>query len=102
MSAQAALDLARKSAGAGDARGLEAEVAQNPNNFQARFDLALALNARGDKENALEQLLAIIQRDREWNEGAARKQLVEFFDAWGGADPLTISGRQRLSTILFS
>jgi putative thioredoxin len=102
VSAQAALDLAHKSAGAGDARKLEAEVAQNPHNFQARFDLALALNAKGARENALGQLLAIIQRDRDWNEGAARKQLIEFFDAWGATDPLTVSGRQRLSTLLFS
>jgi putative thioredoxin len=102
VGAQAALELARKSASAGDARSLENEVERNPGNFQARFDLALALNARGDKEGALEQLLTIIRRDREWSEGAARKQLIEFFDAWGGADPLTVSGRQRLSTILFS
>jgi putative thioredoxin len=102
VGAQAALDLARKSASAGDARSLEAEVQSNPNNFQARFDLALALNAGGDRERAMEQLLAIIRRDREWNEGAARRQLIEFFDAWGGADPLTVAGRQRLSSILFS
>jgi putative thioredoxin len=70
--------------------------------MQARFDLALALQANGKREAAMDQLLEIVKRDREWNDGAARQQLVEFFDAWGASDPLTVKGRQRLSTILFS
>jgi putative thioredoxin len=81
---------------------LKALIDKDPANFQARLDLALALNTKGDKEGALEQLLEIIRREREWNEDAARKQLVEFFNAWGPAHPLSVKGRQRLSTLLFS
>lgn len=102
LGAKAALELARKSAGAGDASSLQKRVAGNPDDLQARFDLALALNARGEREAAMTQLLTILQRNREWNEGAARKQLIEFFDAWGSTNPLTVLGRQRLSSLLFS
>jgi len=101
-SAQAMLDLARKTEDAADTTELEQKVAESPGDLQARFDLALAMQAKGKREAAMEQLLEIVKRDREWNEGAARQQLVEFFDAWGATDPLTVKGRQRLSTILFS
>ena len=101
-SAQAMLDLARKSEEAADTSELEQKVADHPADLQARFDLALALQAKGKREAAMDQLLEIVKRDREWREGAARQQLVEFFDAWGATDPLTVKGRQRLSTILFS
>jgi putative thioredoxin len=101
-SAKAMLDLARKSEEAADTSELEQKVADNPGDMQARFDLALALQANGKREAAMDQLLEIVKRDREWNDGAARQQLVEFFDAWGASDPLTVKGRQRLSTILFS
>jgi putative thioredoxin len=103
-SARAALELARKSeATAGvDLGALKADIESDPANLQARFDLAMALNSKGDREGALDQLLDIIRRDRTWNEQAARKQLVEFFDAWGPADPLSVKGRQRLSSILFA
>ncbi|RIA55559.1 thioredoxin [Dichotomicrobium thermohalophilum] len=101
-SAKAMLDLARKSEEAADTSELEQKVADDPADLQARFDLALALQAKGKREAAMEQLLEIVKRDREWNEGAARQQLVEFFDAWGANDPLTVKGRQRLSGILFS
>ncbi len=101
-SAKAMLDLARKSEDAADTTELEQKVADNPADLQARFDLALAQQAKGQREAAMEQLLEIVMRDRSWNEGAARQQLVEFFDAWGANDPLTVKGRQRLSTILFS
>ncbi len=101
-SAKAMLDLARKSEAAADTSELEKKLADDPSDLQARLDLALALQANGEREPALEHLLEIVKRDREWNDGAARRQLVEFFDAWGANDPLTVKGRQRLSTILFS
>jgi putative thioredoxin len=104
VSAKAALDLARKSEASAktDVKALAAAIEKDPANFQARFDLALALNAKGDKDGALGQLLEIIRRDRNWNDDAARKQLVEFFNAWGPTHPLSVSGRQRLSSILFA
>ncbi|HEY6655762.1 MAG TPA: tetratricopeptide repeat protein, partial [Methyloceanibacter sp.] len=67
-----------------------------------RFDLALALNAKGDRQSALDELLTIIAKDRAFNDDAARKQLLQLFDAWGANDPATISGRQRLSSLLFA
>ena len=81
---------------------LEQKVAANPLDHQARFDLATALNAQGNRAEATNQLLEIIRRDRKWNEDGARKQLVQFFEAWGGMDEATVDGRKRLSTILFS
>lgn len=100
--AQAALSLAEKADDLGDTAELQARVEANPKDHQARFDLALALNARGDREGAVDQLLISIEYDRNWNEQAARKQLVEFFDAYGPKDEITLSGRRRLSSILFS
>ena len=101
-SVRAALDLARL-ADASDNRGeLEARLASNPADHQARYDLAVALAARGEKEAALDHLLEIVRRDRTWNDQAARKQLVQLFDAWGPKDPATSDGRRRLSSILFS
>jgi putative thioredoxin len=81
---------------------LEQKLAANPLDHQARFDLAVALNAKGDRLNAANHLLDIVKRDRKWNDDGARKQLVQFFDAWGGADEATVEGRKRLSSILFS
>ena len=101
-SAQAALELARKAGEAGDVESLRAQVAANPSDPQARFDLALALNAGGDRQGAVDELLAIIAKNRAWNDDAARKQLVQFFEAWGSADPATTSGRQKLSSLLFA
>jgi putative thioredoxin len=101
-SVRAALELA-KQAGKKDNRGeLELRLARNPADHQARFDLAVALAARGAKEAALDHLLELVRRDRNWNEQAARKQLVQLFDAWGPKDPLTNDGRRRLSSILFA
>ncbi len=103
-SARAALEVARKGAASAktDVGKLKAEIERDPANLQTRLDLAVALNAKHDKEGALDQLLEIIRRDRSWNEQAARKQLVEFFDAWGPGDPMTAKGRQRLSSLLFA
>ena len=98
----AALDLARKAEGAGNTAELEAKVAANPADHQARIDLAAALGARGNKTAAVDHLLESFKRDRNWNEQAARKQLVQFFEAWGPKDAATLDGRRRLSALLFS
>jgi len=100
--ARAALEVAEQAAHLGPVAELEQKVAANPLDHQARFDLALALNAKGRRGEALEHLINIVKRDRKWNDDAARKQLVQFFDAWGPADQATMDGRKRLSTILFS
>jgi len=100
--AKAALDLAEKSKGAGNLSELEARLAADPNDLQARFDRALALYGMGRREEAIDELLAILKKNREWNDQAARKQLVQFFEAQGPKDPLTLSGRRKLSSILFS
>jgi putative thioredoxin len=81
---------------------LEAKLAADPGDHQARYDLALALDAAGNREEALNQLLDIVRRDRKWNEEAARKQLVTLFEAMGFADPRTVEARRKLSSILFS
>ncbi len=99
---QASLDLAEQAQAVGPVTELEQKVAANPLDHQARFDLATALNANGNRTEATEQLLAIIKRDRKWNEDGARKQLVQFFEAWGPTDEATVEGRKRLSTVLFS
>jgi putative thioredoxin len=101
-SARASLELARKTASTGDAESLRAKLEANPKDTQSRFDLALALNAKGNREGALEELLTIIRKDRAFDDDAARKQLLQLFDAWGASDPATISGRQRLSSLLFA
>src|SRR5580692_4975948 len=99
---QAAIDLAEQAQAVGPVTELEQKVAANPLDHQARFDLATALNAAGQRTEATQQLLEIVKRDRKWNEDGARKQLVQFFEAWGPTDEATVEGRKRLSTILFS
>jgi putative thioredoxin len=101
-SARAALELARKAPSTGDIEGLRAKLAANPQDAQSRFDLALALNAKGDRNGALEELLALVAKNRSWDDDAARRQLLQLFDAWGVSDPATIAGRQRLSSLLFA
>jgi putative thioredoxin len=101
-SVRAALDLAKMAANAGDTSKLEAAVKAEPANHQARIDYATALAAVGKKTEAVDQLLESFRRDRKWSEEAARKQLVQFFDAWGPKDPATLDGRRRLSSIMFS
>jgi putative thioredoxin len=98
---QAAIDLADRSAKLGDLGEIEARVAANPNDHQARFDLALALAAHGDGERATDELIDIIRRDRTWNDDGARRQLLQFFEAWGPMDDLSKAGRRKLSTVLF-
>src|ERR1700722_7476562 len=99
---QVSIDLAEQAKALGPVTELEQKVAANPLDHQARFDLATALNASGKRSEAIHQLLEIVKRDRKWNEDGARKQLVQFFEAWGPNDEATVEGRKRLSTILFS
>ncbi len=100
--AQAALQLAEQVKTLGPVAELEQKVAANPLDHQARFDFALALNGKGRRLDALEQLIGVVKRDRKWNDDGARKQLVQFFEAWGPTDEATIEGRKRLSSILFA
>ncbi|PIU08147.1 MULTISPECIES: thioredoxin [Methylobacterium] len=99
---RAALELAEQAASLGDLGALQAEVDRNPDAHQARFDLALGFNARNERDAAVDQLVEIVRRDRTWNEDGARKQLLQFFEAWGPMDPAAIRGRRKLSTLLFS
>ena len=101
--ARAALDLAEQAKRAMASAGkLRARLAQNPDDHEARVELATALFGTGDRDAAIEELLTSYKRDREWNEQAARKQLVKFFEVMGAADPLTLSARRRLSALMFS
>lgn len=102
VSAQAALSLKEQSGSVGETAGLEARIAANPNDHEARFELSLALAGSGNREAAVDHLLEIIRRDKKWNEEAARKQLVKLFEAFGPMDPLTVSARKRLSSLLFA
>jgi len=102
VAALSALELARKASAAGDFGELQQRVDANPADHQARFDLALALYAAGQKEESIDQLIESIRRDREWNEQAARKQLLQFFEAEVPTSELTVSGRRKLSSVLFS
>ena len=100
--ARTALELIEQAQAVGPIADLEQKVAANPLDHQARFDLAVALNAKGRRQDAVDNLLEIVRRDRKWNDDGARKQLVQFFEAWGATDEATINGRKRLSSILFS
>jgi putative thioredoxin len=100
--ARAALEVSEQAKAVGPIADLEAKVAGNPLDHQARFDLALALNGKGQRQEAVDNLLEIVKRDRKWNDDGARKQLVQFFEAWGPTDEATVNGRKRLSSILFS
>ena len=99
--ATAALHLAEQAEQVGDLAPLQKALAANPDDHQARFDLAVALNAKGERDSAADELLAIIKRDRAWNEGAARKQLLQLFEAWGLMDKSTVAARRKLSAIWF-
>lgn len=99
---RAALELSRKAGDAGDVTDLQTKLDANPTDHQTRFDLAIALAAKGLKSEAVDQLIEIVRRQRAWNEEAARKQLVQLFDAWGPKDPATLDGRRKLSSVLFS
>jgi len=100
--ARAALELAEQASAVGPIAELEQKVLQNAADHQARYDLAVALNAKGRKQEAADHLLEIVKRDRKWNDDGARKQLVQLFDAWGPTDEATVNGRKKLSSILFA
>ncbi|HEX2508977.1 MAG TPA: thioredoxin [Microvirga sp.] len=100
--ARAAIELAEQAAALGDLGDLQRRVEADALDHQARFDLAVALNAKGRREDAVDHLLEIVRRDRSWNEDGARKQLVQFFEAWGPTDEMTVAGRRRLSSLLFA
>jgi putative thioredoxin len=102
VAAQAAIDLSEKAKEAGPVDDLKAKAAADPKDFQTRLDLAMAYWAGDRKQEAIDELLAMIKADRNWNEAAARQQLLKFFEALGFTDPLSVDGRKRLSTILFS
>jgi putative thioredoxin len=100
--ARAAIELAEQAGSLGDLADLQRRVETDPTDHQARFDLAVGLNARGRREEAANHLLEIVRRDRNWNDDGARKQLVQFFEAWGPMDAMTLAGRRRLSSLLFA
>ncbi len=98
----AALDLADRAGNAVDTSALEARLAGNPADHEARLELAVAKAGNGDKEGAVDDLIELFRRDRNWNDEAARKQLVQFFEAWGAKDPHTLDGRRKLSSLMFA
>ena len=100
--ARAQLELARQAADAGPLGDLSAAVEADPDNHQARFDYALALHAAGQVEEAVDQLLDLFRRDREWNDGAAKTQLFTIFDALKPEDPIVLTGRRKLSSMIFA
>ncbi|MBX3596548.1 MAG: thioredoxin [Rhizobiaceae bacterium] len=99
---RARIALAEQAEALGDAAPLEKRLAENPKDHQARFDLAMIQNERGDREAAADNLLAIIKADRTWNDDGARAQLLKLFEAWGPTDDATLTARRKLSSILFS
>jgi putative thioredoxin len=99
---QAKITLAEQVALLGDPREFEQRLAADPKDHQARYDLAMIENARGNRDGAADHLLHIIRTDRTWNEDGARKQLLQLFDAWGPADPASLAARRKLSSALFS
>jgi len=100
--ARAAIDLSKQAEDTGPLEDLQAKVQAAPADLQVRFDLATAAAAAGKKDIAVDELIEIFKRDRTWNEEAARKQLVQLFEAWGPQDAATIDGRRRLSSLLFA
>jgi len=101
-SARAAIELHEMSQEAGEVAELRARLAENENDHQARFDLALALVAKNDAAAAVDELLELFRRDREWNDGAAKAQLFKLFDTLGPKDPVAAKGRRRLSSMIFA
>lgn len=99
---RAQLDLAGQTATLGDPAALEARLAADPGDLQARFDLALLKNQSGDRLGAADDLLEILRKNRNWDEERARKQLLQFFEAWGPMDEATLAGRRKLSSMLFA
>jgi putative thioredoxin len=99
---RARLELARQAANAGPVAELQARVAANPADHQARFDLATALHAKGQVQESVDELLELFRRDRDWNDGAAKTQLFKIFDALSPKDPIALNGRRKLSSLIFA
>lgn len=99
---RAQLELAKQAANAGPEAELRAAVQANPGDHQARFDLAAALLAAGNPKEAVDELLELFRRDREWNDGAAKTQLFTIFEALKPQDPIVLAGRRRLSSMIFA
>jgi putative thioredoxin len=102
VSIAAELKLLAEAADLGGTADLARRLEAAPDDHQTRFDLAIALNAEGKREAAAEQLVALMRRDRTWQDDGARKKLLDFFEAWGAKDPATLKGRRLLSALLFS
>ena len=103
MAARAALDLAEQAEKAkGSLGGLQARIERDADDHAARLELATALFGAGERETAIDELLTLYKRDRNWDDQAARRQLVKFFEVMGPSDPLTLSARRRLSALMFS
>ena len=100
--ARAEIELAEQAEGAGETAELAARLDADPNDHQARYDLAVALSAAHRNEEAIDQLLELFRRDREWNGGAAKDQLFKIFDALGPKDPAALTGRRKLSSMIFA
>ena len=100
--ARAEIELAEQASEAGETAEFRARLSANPDDHQARFDLAVALSANGQNEEAIEALLDLFRRDREWSDGAAKDQLFKIFDALGPKDPLALTGRRKLSSMIFA
>ncbi|WP_099867185.1 thioredoxin [Pararhizobium haloflavum] len=98
----AAQALEAEAADLGDPEALRARIEADPSDFDARMELAKILNVRGRRDEAAEQLLAIMKADRSWQDDGGRRELLTFFEAWGPADPATLSARRKLSSILFA
>lgn len=101
-SLRAAIELAEQAAELGDPQPLLIRIEADPKDHEARLELALIHNARGEREKAVDQLVEIVRRDRNWREDGARTQLLQLFEAWGMTDPATLYGRRKLSSVLFS
>lgn len=99
---EAQIDLLSRAADTGEIDALQTRIDGDENDHQARFDLAIALNAAGNRDDAATSLLEIIRRDRTWNDEGARKELLTFFEAWGPMDKATLAARRQLSSLLFS
>ena len=102
VGARAAIELAEQAQAAGELGGLEARVRENPGDHQARFDLAVGLFGANRREEAFDHLLDLFKRARSWNDDAARKQMVKFFEVLGPTHPLTVASRKRLSSLMFA
>ncbi|MDA9329794.1 thioredoxin [Amylibacter sp.] len=102
LALQAQIDLTNQTQGLGEINDLREALKNDLNNHQIRFDLALALFTAGETNDAIQELLTIFRKDQEWNDDAARQQLFKFFDILGGDDPITLSGRRQLASMLFA